>query len=180
MSETNRLSEDEFAAWNALRPVLDVLPAAIDSRLMRSIGMTQLPFFVLVHLHTEPAQVAGLSGLAACADSALPRMSRVVGRLEGDGLVERAECVGDGRAINVHLTAEGAALVERALPIYDGIVRELLFDAITPEERAMLHEISNRLMARLHPDSGAPLDRQQRPEPGASRAGERELVESDA
>ena len=160
VTASDRLSEDEEAAWAVFGPVTDLLPSAVSSGLVREVGQPLLNVAVLMHLLRSPRRACRLSALAACADSALPRMSRIVSRLESDGLVRRVGCPGDGRAVDVTLTRRGADLAERARPVHDRLVRRLLVDALTPEQLGQLREISAALLAHLHFDADAPVDRQ--------------------
>ena len=160
MTRPGSLSDEHFAAWKPFAAVLELLPASINGELQRSVGLPLLSLYALGHLQQQSNRTAGMSDLAACVNSALPRMSRVVARLEADGLVERSTCATDGRVVIVSLTEKGERVIEQAMPVHDQMVRELLIDALSPEQLQSLREISLTLEARLHPDVAAPIDRQ--------------------
>lgn len=62
----------------------------------------------------EQCRVQNLAGRVHLSQSAL---SRLIARLERDGLVERSACAEDRRGVYVALTARGRALHAEALPV---------------------------------------------------------------
>lgn len=78
-----------------------------------------------------------LGELAEIERVAQPTISRVVAKLEGDGLVERLPDANDGRVVRVVATADGADLLEaarsRKVAWIDGRLAQL-----DPEERELL------------------------------------------
>ncbi|MFI9645677.1 MarR family winged helix-turn-helix transcriptional regulator [Streptomyces sp. NPDC052040] len=55
-------------------------------------------------------------------------LSRLVARLEKDGLVERAMCAEDRRGVRVALTDRGRALHTEVLPVHRAVLRGMLAD----------------------------------------------------
>ncbi|MEU6097014.1 MarR family transcriptional regulator [Streptomyces sp. NPDC047079] len=55
-------------------------------------------------------------------------LSRLVARLEKDGLVERAMCPEDRRGVRVALTARGRALHREVLPVHRAVLTRMLAD----------------------------------------------------
>ena len=105
--ETEWLSEDERAAWLRLVAVVELLPGVLDSQLRADSGLTHFEYFVLAMLSEAPERTLRMTSLAQRTNATLPRLSHVVSRLEGRGLVERFPCPEDGRATNARLTAAG-------------------------------------------------------------------------
>ncbi|WP_105972621.1 MarR family winged helix-turn-helix transcriptional regulator [Streptomyces geranii] len=62
----------------------------------------------------DECRVQDIAGRIHLSQSAL---SRLIGRLEKDGLVERSMCVEDRRGVRVALTARGRALHGEVLPL---------------------------------------------------------------
>jgi DNA-binding MarR family transcriptional regulator len=160
MAFREALTREELDAWLPFMAVLELLPPAVNSALQHASGHSLLSLYVLGHLRRAPDRAAGVSELAACTSSALPRMSRALARLESDGLIARSACATDGRAVMMTLTVAGEVALERAMPHHDRILRELLVDALSPEQLGQLREIATALAQRLHPDGSAPIDRQ--------------------
>jgi DNA-binding MarR family transcriptional regulator len=160
MSDLRTLSQTEMSAWKPFASVLELLPNGINAALQREVGQPLVNLYVLTHLQQQPSRASGISELAACTSATLPRMSRTIARMEAEGLVERTTCATDGRAVIVRLTEQGEEFLEGAMPHHDRVIRELLIDALSPEQLAQLQDIAATLAARLHPDTASPIDRQ--------------------
>jgi DNA-binding MarR family transcriptional regulator len=72
----------------------------------------------------EPA--LRMQDLGACVQLSQSALSRVVGRLETDGLVTRAMCANDRRGIYVRLTDEGRETHAKALVTHRSVLAEHL------------------------------------------------------
>ena len=152
MSETRWLTADERRAWVRFAAVVELLPGALDTQLTRDENLTHFDYFTLAMLSEAPARTLRMTTLAAQTNSTLPRLSRVVSRLEADGYVERTQCAEDRRATNATLTAAGWKKVVRAAPGHVSTVRYYVVDALTPAQITQLSRICERLLARLDPD----------------------------
>ncbi|MER7187296.1 MarR family transcriptional regulator [Streptomyces hyaluromycini] len=98
-------------------------------RVLHPHGLGASDFEVLDLLATEtPAEgdhcrVQNLVGRVHLSQSAL---SRLIGRLEKDGLVERSVCVEDRRGVWVALTAKGRALHAEVRPLQRAVLGRML------------------------------------------------------
>jgi DNA-binding MarR family transcriptional regulator len=149
--ETQWLDDDERAAWLRLVAVTELLPGVLDVQLRTDAGLTHFEYFVLAMLSEAPERTLRLTALAQRTNATLPRLSHVVRRLEGRGLVERFPCAEDGRATNARLTDEGWNAVVAAAPGHVTTVRRHVLDALTPEQLEKLHSIGDALLTRLDP-----------------------------
>ncbi|MFJ3864658.1 MarR family winged helix-turn-helix transcriptional regulator [Streptomyces nigra] len=70
-----------------------------------------------------PCRVQNLVGRVHLSQSAL---SRLIGRLEKDGLVERSVCAEDRRGVYVTLTPKGRALHAEVLPLQRAALARML------------------------------------------------------
>jgi DNA-binding MarR family transcriptional regulator len=132
------LSPDEEAVARALGRAIIVLPRAIDADLMREQRLTLNEYSVLMHLSEAPGRLLRMSELAAACDVSLSGMTRIVGRLEGDGLVERVQCAEDARGSNAVLTDAGFARLERAYPTHLASTRRHITDHLEGLDLARL------------------------------------------
>jgi DNA-binding MarR family transcriptional regulator len=73
----------------------------------------------------EECRVQDIAGRVHLSQSAL---SRLIGRLEKDGLVERSMCVEDRRGVRVALTARGRELHDEVLPLQRAALERSLGD----------------------------------------------------
>ncbi|MEW2515216.1 MarR family transcriptional regulator [Streptomyces sp. NPDC046870] len=71
----------------------------------------------------DQCRVQNLVGRVHLSQSAL---SRLIGRLEKDGLVERSVCAEDRRGVWVALTPKGRALHAEVLPVQRTVLRRML------------------------------------------------------
>lgn len=160
-----RMDGLESDAWLGLVSVLELLPAALDAQLQKDSQLTHFEFMVLSLLQLAPGRVLRMKELAAGTNATLPRLSHVVSRLEGRGLVERAPCAEDKRATNAHLTDLGRREIVRATPRHVETVRGLVLDQLSREELAALATVAGKIARNLDPTdrlgrllgSGTPL-----------------------
>lgn len=151
MAETRWLSEAEIGAWLRFAAVLELLPSVLDAQLARDEDLTHFDYFTLAMLSEAPERTLRMTALATRTNATLPRLSRVVSRLERAGLVQRSPCPQDRRATNATLTDAGWVKLVRAAPGHVATVRAFVIDALTPAQLSQLSRISDRLLARLDP-----------------------------
>ncbi len=150
MSQEPRwLSEQEQLVWRRFAAVLHQLPAALDAQLVREGNLIQFSYWVLAMLSETPGHALRMSELATRSNSSQSRLSHLMGRLEGRGLVVRRPATDDGRGAFAELTPEGLQLVVQLAPGHVAEVRELVFDALRPEQVVQLGEILQALSAAL-------------------------------
>jgi len=144
------LDDDEAEAWLSLVSILEVLPAALDSQLTRDADLTLFEFLVLSQL-AEVDDSVRLSDLASATHTTLPRLSRVVARLEKDGLLVREVSADDGRSRRVSLSDAGWQRLADAAPGHVTLVRELFVSRLTREQLGQMRRIGGRVLAGLDP-----------------------------
>jgi DNA-binding MarR family transcriptional regulator len=150
-AEPQWLTEGERAAWVRLVSVFIKLPAALDTQLQRDAGISHFEYMVLSRLSEASGHTLRMSDLAVLANGSLSRLSHVVSRLERRGWVRREPCPGDGRFTNAVLTEDGWAKVEATAPGHVAAVRDLVIDALRPEQIGQLQDISLAIMDRVVP-----------------------------
>ena len=114
--------------WRALMRIVKSLPRHLDSDLVRSVGLTASEYTTLMHLSEAPNRRMRMSELAATANLSLSGMTRIVTRLENQGLIERTRCDEDARGWNAVLTDAGLARLEEAWPAHLASARRHVFD----------------------------------------------------
>jgi DNA-binding MarR family transcriptional regulator len=122
------LTAEEEAVARALGRVILVVPRVLDADLVREQGLTLTEYTTLMHLSEAPNRMLRMSELAAAGDVSLSGMTRVVGRLQADGLVERVKCTEDARGANAILTDAGLTRLEQAYPTHLASVRRHIID----------------------------------------------------
>jgi DNA-binding MarR family transcriptional regulator len=122
------LSGDEEAVMRALGRLLMVLPRALDADLERDQRMSLSEYSALRHLSEAPHSRMRMSELAAACDMSLSGMTRLAGKLEADGFLQRVRCAKDARGLEAVLTDAGLARLEQAWPAHLESVRRHIFD----------------------------------------------------
>ncbi len=122
------LSAEEEAFLRAWSRAALTVPRALDADLLAGQGMSLSEYTALMHLSEAPGRSLRMSDLASACALSLSGMSRIVSRLEAQGLVarERASC--DGRGLNAVLTDAGLGRLRRAWPTHLASVRRHMMD----------------------------------------------------
>ncbi len=149
---TRWLDDDEQAAWVRLAAVVELLPGVLEAQLRRDSDLTHFEYWVLAMLSEAPTRTLRMTALASRTSGSLSRLSHVVTRLEGRGLLERFPCPEDRRATNARLTDAGWDVVVAAAPGHVETVRDYVVDALTPRQLSQLTEIADAILDRLDPD----------------------------
>ena len=102
------LSEEQQEAWKAVFGLASLLPGPLDAQLQRDSGLSLFEYSVLSSLSMTPGRSARMSALARRSSGSLTRLSNVVRKLEGRGLVRRSPDPSDGRFTVVQQDPEGA------------------------------------------------------------------------
>ncbi|RKR13784.1 MarR family winged helix-turn-helix transcriptional regulator [Arthrobacter oryzae] len=150
--EPRWLNSEESQAWLALVGMMIRLPSALDAQLQRDAGLSHFEYQVLAGLSEAPTHTLRMSDLANFAESALPRLSQVVGRLEKRGWVSRSSDPTDGRITLATLTADGWEKLVQTAPGHVEEVRTLVFDPLTKVQTRQLTDIGRRIMRAIDPE----------------------------
>jgi DNA-binding MarR family transcriptional regulator len=118
------LSPVELGAWRGLLRVHSKLIKALDAELQASHGIPLSSYEVLITLQAAPGKKLRMAELADRALLSRSGMTRLVDRLERDGMLERNNCSSDARGTYAVLTAKGEELLARARPAHLDDVRE--------------------------------------------------------
>jgi len=147
--ETVWLDDDQQRAWRQLLSMIMELPAALESDLQRTTGLTTFEYVVLANLSEADDRTLRMSELASTANSSLSRLSHVVKRLANDGLVIKRVCADDGRVSAVELTKAGMRRVLAAAPSHVAKVRELVVEPLTKPDLIKLGKAAKAITDRI-------------------------------
>lgn len=120
------------AAWEAVLRTRAGLVPVIAAEVEEATGLSLSWYDVLLELSraAEPIRMQQLGSRVVLSRS---RVSRIVDRMEGEGLVSREQDPEDGRATLVSLSASGRGALRRTAPVYlEAIGRH--FSNILPAE----------------------------------------------
>jgi DNA-binding MarR family transcriptional regulator len=155
-TETVReLATEELAAWRGLLRVHSALVKALDAELLAEHDLPLTSYEVLINLQAAPGHRRRMAELAEGVLLSRSGMTRLVDRLERDGLLERDACTEDGRGMFAVLTEKGEELLSRARRTHLDGVRERFLQHFSREELEQLAGGWNRVVpgsADLSPD----------------------------
>lgn len=146
------LDSEERQTWLALIGVMMRVPPLLDVQLQRDAGVSHFEYMVLAGLSEASDRTLKMSDLAGFAESGLPRLSQVIGRLEKRGWVRRSPDPTDGRATLATLTEDGWEMIQNSAPNHVEAVRRLVLDPLTKKQSRQLGEICQRIMRGIDPD----------------------------
>jgi DNA-binding MarR family transcriptional regulator len=140
------LSAAESTAWSGFVAAHAYLSRKLDERLRHDHGLSLATYDVLVNLARAPEQRLRMSDLAAAVHFSLGGVSKLVGRLEADGLVTREPAETDGRGKVVGLTDAGRSTVRAARASHLASVQQHFLSHAAPEDLALLGEFWRRVL----------------------------------
>jgi DNA-binding MarR family transcriptional regulator len=143
----------QLEGWIRFLRAHAALTRALSSDLVARHGLTLNEYEVLLHLSHAPEEALKRVELAERVLLTASGMTRLLDRLEGSGLVERASCPTDRRVVYAKLTPEGARRLREAARTHIAGVDELFLARFTEEEMATLTSLLGRLPG-VEDDSG--------------------------
>jgi DNA-binding MarR family transcriptional regulator len=143
------LTAAEVHSWLSVVRLMTWLPWSIDQQLQRDSNLGMVEYQVLAMLSDRPERTMRMSSLAEVTNASLSRLSHLVKRLEGRGLVRREPDPADGRFTNAILTDKGFQTLAEAAPGHVAHVRSLVIDVLSPEQLRRLGLAADRIMSHI-------------------------------
>src|ERR1700759_2944753 len=138
LQETSfELSVEELGAWRGFLRVHSALVKELDAELAAAHKLPLSSYEVLINLEAAPGRKRRMAELADSVLLSRSGMTRLVDRLERDGLLVRDHCTDDGRGCYAVLTGKGAAMLAAARPTHLGGVREKFLSQFRPDLRKL-------------------------------------------
>ena len=141
-----RLTELELGAWRNLLRVHATLTRELDEELRRAHGLPLTSYDVLVNLESAPDRQMRMSELADAVLLSRSGLTRLVERLERDGLLSRADCPGDARGSFAVLTDSGVKRLAEARKTHLSGVRERFLGIFSDDELEQLGDFWRRVL----------------------------------
>jgi DNA-binding MarR family transcriptional regulator len=122
-------------------------------------GLSEIDFETLIRLARSPDRMLRMSDLAAQTGLSTSGTTRVIDRLERDGLVERQACATDRRASYAVLTDAGARRLDQVLPAHLADIDAWFTGLLSPEQLDALLGALRVIRDTVRPCATAGADR---------------------
>jgi len=151
-SDQLHLTDDEAAAWEGFLRAHSTIMRALSGELEQADGMSLSSYDVLLHLARAPKRRLRMTELADAVVLSPSGLTRLVERLEREGLAARIKSADDARGAYATLTDRGRARLRKATRSHLAGVREHFLSQLTPQELQILGDIWRRLLTQHAPD----------------------------
>ena len=145
VASIRQLSPPELAAWRGFLRVHAALVRELDREVDAAHGLPLTHYEVLLHLEAAPENRMRMSELASSVLLSQSGITRLVDRLERDGLVVREACASDRRGLLARLTGEGRRRLAEARPTHLAGVRARFLERLSDDDLRELAEMWERI-----------------------------------
>lgn len=139
------LSDEELQAWRGLLRVHATLAKRLDAELESAHGLPLTSYEVLHYLEDAPDGRMRMCDLASAIQLSRSGLTRLVDRLERDGLLSRCSCDHDARGAYACLTEDGRERLSAARQTHLTSVREHFLSRFSPSELRTIAGLWERL-----------------------------------
>jgi DNA-binding MarR family transcriptional regulator len=139
------LTELELGAWRGLLRAHAGMVRRLDADLRARHGITLTSYEALMLVGDAPHSRMRISELSSATLLSISGMSRMIDRLEREGLVTREPCEDDGRGWEVALTPSGRGRLRAARASHLAGVRAEFLERFDDDELAQLGEMWGRI-----------------------------------
>ena len=144
--ETPGFNELELDAWRGFLRTYATLVRELDEELTERHGLPLSSYDVLVQLDEAPDGRLRMSHLADAVLLSRSGLSRLVTRLETQGLLERVDCPSDARGAFAAITDKGRRRLAEARATHRAGVRKRFLDKLGEREQRQLARVWSRLL----------------------------------
>lgn len=137
-SVKQELTSLELDAWRGFLRAHAGIVRDLDDELQAEHGLPLTSYEVLLYLAEAPGNRLRMSELASSLLLSQSGVTRLVDRLEREGLVRRERCEEDGRGFFAVLNREGEARFREVRPTHLAGVRRLFLDPLSSDDQRAL------------------------------------------
>ncbi len=145
-ADVQELEAGELAAWRGMLKVHSALVKALDSELEAAHNLPLSSYEVLIYLRVAPDKRLRMAELADRTLLSRSGMTRLVDRLERDGLLRRDTCSSDARGCFAVLTERGEEVLAGARATHLAGVRRRFLDHLDDEDINRLGSAFNKVL----------------------------------
>jgi DNA-binding MarR family transcriptional regulator len=140
-----QLEPRELHAWRGLLRAHACLVRALDAELEEAHGLPLTSYEVLRYLDDADGCKMRMCQLATSVHLSRSGLTRLVDRLEREGLIERVSCSHDARGAYAALTLAGGERLAAARETHLAAVRDHFLEHFSPDELDVLAEYCDRV-----------------------------------
>ncbi len=133
-----QLSEQHLAAWRAFLKAHSIIIDRIERDLLVAKRPSLSTYDVLIELYEAPEHRLRMHELAERVVLSRSGLTRLVDRLEAEGLLIRDRSVADRRGAYAVITGQGIEALQQTWPIYSKGIAEYFARSLTLEEAQFL------------------------------------------
>ena len=141
-----QLTPQELRAWRGMQRAQAALAKALDAQLEAAHGLQLSSYEVLMYLSDAEHERMRMCDLASSILLSRSGLTRLVDRLQREGLLERVACSDDARGAFAKLTPAGRDKVRAARATHLAGVRAMFLDLFGPEELDRLGDAWDRVL----------------------------------
>ena len=143
------LTDPQLDAWRSLYSAFWRISASIESDLAEADLPSLSWYDALYQLYLAPERRLRMSELAQAALLSRSGLTRLVDRLEKDGLIVRRSCSQDGRGQHAELTPKGVEMLRKIWVVYRRGIEKRFAEPLSDAEMRQLSSIFGKLAAAL-------------------------------
>ena len=147
MTGLGRLTDEQVTAWRGFLQAHAVLTRKLEADLLAEHQLPLASYDVLVQLVEAPDRRLRMTELAQRVLISRSGLTRLVDRLEREGLVRREACDDDARGLFAVLTEAGFQRLRRASPTHLRGVATYAINRLDDAQVAALADIWTRLLS---------------------------------
>lgn len=142
-----KICENSVRAWARLVRAESAVLSAVEHEL-KANGYPPLAWYdVLLELKSAPQQRLRPIELEPRMLLKQYNLSRLIDRMEAEGLVERQKCSTDARGLHLALLPAGKDLLKKMWPVYEQAIARHFASKLAPGEPAQLADLLEKLLA---------------------------------
>ncbi|WP_246064262.1 MarR family winged helix-turn-helix transcriptional regulator [Nonomuraea longispora] len=139
------LTVDELAVWRMLQRAQVRITRHLEAELLVAHDLPLASYDVLMQLAEAPERRLRMNDLAGRVLLSRSGLTRLIDRLQRDGLVAREACADDARGLFAVLTERGASRLAEATPTYLRGIRTQFLDMLGPDDIGQVRSMLAKL-----------------------------------
>ncbi|WP_248963779.1 MarR family winged helix-turn-helix transcriptional regulator [Sphaerisporangium perillae] len=145
---TAEITPQPLIVWRMLQRAQVQITRSLEVELLSAHDLAPAAYDVLLQLSEATGRRLRMNDLAERVLLSRSGLTRLIDRLQRDGLVEREACTSDARGLFAVLTEAGERRLGEATPTYLRAVRGQFLDHLEEEELRQCAAVLTKLFAR--------------------------------